>query len=338
MWAHSRSSVHGENSPPSPWALRQQQGGVLSTSGVPCDPDPMPPVGHSLAPTAAEAISGLNHPPERECYTFRCRNIYELRLWGGGCPRPHRGVRSHTTHAPMLHSYNPNHPGSGHVAGLEPGALCPLRVTEPRAARVPRRGQKPPGGRFWEDFRGTGAGRRGSRGLPRAPAASRAGTPGGGGPACAHLQVGEVPGAVVLLATRPGERGPEVHLHQLPVGAEADVAEDAGGRGGGRTGKPPYLGRSPQSPRCRPPSLWPGPHLHCGGVTQLFPAGPPWAHGLAPPHTGLSASGPHCATCLSPLQVPKLMIITANSSRGKGRGPGPALESRFHPSTGRQCP
>lgn len=155
--------------PPSPWALRQQQGGVLSTSGVPCDPDPMPPVGHSLAPTAAEAISGLNHPPERECYTFRCRNIYVLRSWGGGCPRPHRGVRPHTTHAPMLHSYNPNHPGSGHVAGLEPGAWCPLRVTEPRAARVPRRGQKPPGGRFWEDFRGTGAGRRGSRGLPWPP-------------------------------------------------------------------------------------------------------------------------------------------------------------------------
>lgn len=41
--------------------------------------------------------------------------------------------------------------------------------SEPRAAREPRRGQKPPGGRFWEAFRGTGAGRRGSRGLPWPP-------------------------------------------------------------------------------------------------------------------------------------------------------------------------
>lgn len=49
-----------------------------------------------------------------------------------------------------------------------------------------------------------------------------------GGCGRAHLQVGEVPGAVVLLAALPGERGPEVHLDQLPVRAEADVAEDAG--------------------------------------------------------------------------------------------------------------
>lgn len=168
MWAHSRSSVHGENSPPFPWALRQQQGGVLSTSGVPCDPDPMPPVGHSLAPTAAEAISGLSHPPERECYTFRCRNIYVLRSWGGGCPRPHRGVRPHTTHAPMLHSYNPNHPGSGRVAGLEPGALCPLRVSpEQLACREGARNPQEVGSGRLSGGRGRGGGApAGSHGLP----------------------------------------------------------------------------------------------------------------------------------------------------------------------------
>lgn len=82
-----------------------------------------------------------------------------------------------------------------------------------------------------------------------------------------------------------------------------------GGGAGGRTGKPPYLGRSPQSPRCRPPSLWPGPHLHCGGVTQLFPAGPPWAqtatgYGLRPTSQARAAglgprpgSAPHQPVC-----------------------------------------
>lgn len=50
----------------------------------------------------------------------------------------------------------------------------------------------------------------------------------------AHLQVGEVPGAVVTLAAPPGEPGPEVHLDQLPVRAEADVAEDAGEGSRGR--------------------------------------------------------------------------------------------------------
>lgn len=50
----------------------------------------------------------------------------------------------------------------------------------------------------------------------------------------AHLQVGEVPGAVVALIAPPGEPGPEVHLDQLPVRAEADVAEDAGEGSRGR--------------------------------------------------------------------------------------------------------
>lgn len=46
----------------------------------------------------------------------------------------------------------------------------------------------------------------------------------------AHLEVSEVPGAVVILATLPGEGGPEVHLDQLPVRAEADVTKDPEGR------------------------------------------------------------------------------------------------------------
>jgi hypothetical protein len=49
----------------------------------------------------------------------------------------------------------------------------------------------------------------------------------------AHLEVGEVPGAVVVLTALPREGGPEVDLDQLPVGTEADVAEDPGERGDG---------------------------------------------------------------------------------------------------------
>lgn len=46
----------------------------------------------------------------------------------------------------------------------------------------------------------------------------------------AHLEVSKVPGAVVILATLPGEGGPEVNLDQLPVRAEADVTKDPEGR------------------------------------------------------------------------------------------------------------
>lgn len=46
----------------------------------------------------------------------------------------------------------------------------------------------------------------------------------------AHLEVSEVPGAIVILNTWPGEGGPEVHLDQLPVRAEADVTKDPEGR------------------------------------------------------------------------------------------------------------
>lgn len=46
----------------------------------------------------------------------------------------------------------------------------------------------------------------------------------------AHLEVSEVPGAVIILNTLPGERGAEVNLDQLPVRAEADVAKDPEGR------------------------------------------------------------------------------------------------------------
>ena len=45
-----------------------------------------------------------------------------------------------------------------------------------------------------------------------------------------HLEVSEVPGAVVILATLSGEGGPKVHLDQLPVRAEADVTKDPEGR------------------------------------------------------------------------------------------------------------
>lgn len=45
-----------------------------------------------------------------------------------------------------------------------------------------------------------------------------------------HLEVSEVPGAVVILTTLAGEGGPKVHLDQLPVRAEADVAKDPEGR------------------------------------------------------------------------------------------------------------
>lgn len=45
----------------------------------------------------------------------------------------------------------------------------------------------------------------------------------------AYLEVSEVPGAIVIFNTWPGEGGPEVHLDQLPVRAEADVTKDPGG-------------------------------------------------------------------------------------------------------------
>ena len=38
----------------------------------------------------------------------------------------------------------------------------------------------------------------------------------------------EVPGLVVCLRAPPVEDGPEVDLHQLPLGAVADMAEDPG--------------------------------------------------------------------------------------------------------------
>lgn len=46
----------------------------------------------------------------------------------------------------------------------------------------------------------------------------------------AYLEVSEVPGAVIILNTLPGEGGTEVNLDQLPVRAEADVAKDPEGR------------------------------------------------------------------------------------------------------------
>lgn len=46
----------------------------------------------------------------------------------------------------------------------------------------------------------------------------------------AHLEVSEVPGAVIILNTLPGEGGTEVNLDQFPVRAEADVAKDPEGR------------------------------------------------------------------------------------------------------------
>ena len=52
---------------------------------------------------------------------------------------------------------------------------------------------------------------------------------------CTHLVV-EVPGLVVCLRAPPVEDGPEVDLHQLPLGAMADVAEDPGEQPGKRFG------------------------------------------------------------------------------------------------------
>lgn len=74
----------------------------------------------------------------------------------------------------------------------------------------------------------------------------------------AHLRVGEVPGAIVILVAPPGEPGPEVHLDQLPVRAEADVAEDAGE---GRRGQETAL-------------VWPGPQAPTGPLRP--PPAPGW--------------------------------------------------------------
>ena len=84
----------------------------------------------------------------------------------------------------------------------------------------------------------------------------------------AHLRVGEVPGAIVILTAPSGEPGPEVHLDQLPVRAEADVAEDAGE---GRRGQETAL-------------VWPGPQAPTGPLqasTHTWPVGP--AVSLLPP-------------------------------------------------------
>ena len=84
----------------------------------------------------------------------------------------------------------------------------------------------------------------------------------------AHLRVGEVPGAIVILVAPPGEPGPEVHLDQLPVRAEADVAEDAGE---GRRGQETAL-------------VWPGPQAPTGPLqasTRTWLVGP--AVSLLPP-------------------------------------------------------
>lgn len=71
----------------------------------------------------------------------------------------------------------------------------------------------------------------------------------------AHLRVGKVPGAVVILAALPGEPGPEVYLDQLPVRAEADVAEDAGeGRRGQETALVWPAPRHPPVPSGPPPT------------------------------------------------------------------------------------
>lgn len=90
-----------------------------------------------------------------------------------------------------------------------------------------------PRSRFWRTPGGwVPTAPRGSAGRWRWP-------PPGASHARAHLEVGEVPGAVVILATRPGEGRPEVHLDQLPIRAEADVAEDPGK--GSQDRSPPSL-------------------------------------------------------------------------------------------------
>lgn len=177
----------------------------------------------------------------------------------------------------------------------------------------------------------------------------------------AHLQVGEVPGAVVLLAARPGERRPEVHLDQLPVGAEADVAEDAGeGTRSGETALfgprphlPPVQSAAPQAsvPACTvaqryrrcPGRAALGLTAVCYGLRRQPAPGrvaglgsQSWADSLPLPCTGLGSSLGNVPA--SPLQVP---TANNNNSHSKGAewsgGPEPAPNSQWM-WAGKGCP
>lgn len=152
--------------------------------------------------------------------------------------------------------------------GWSPGTCAPS-VTEPRAAQAPRRGQtrRRPGVRGW----GRRAGAAGERGGPCCWGGLRS------PPGTAHLQVGELPGAVVLGAAGPGEGRPEVHLDQLPLGAVADVAEDARGEGGNL------------SPH------WPGPATPPSGHQAHTAPGP--ASDPAPGPGPRGSGRPHPPTC-----------------------------------------
>ena len=113
----------------------------------------------------------------------------------------------------------------------------------------------------------------------------------------AHLQVGEVPGAVVILAAPPGEPGPEVHLDQLPVRAEADVAEDAGeGRRGRETALVQPAPQAPPSPLRLPPTLsqWVQRSLPCPRR-----AAPGWTLHWAGQAAGLWASASSVPTAIA---------------------------------------
>ena len=113
----------------------------------------------------------------------------------------------------------------------------------------------------------------------------------------AHLQVGEVPGAVVILAAPPGEPGPEVHLDQLPVRAEADVAEDAGeGRRGRETALVQPAPQAPPSPLRLPPTLsqWVQRSLPCPRR-----AAPGWTLHWAGQAAGLWASASSVPTTIA---------------------------------------
>lgn len=215
--------------------------------------------------------------------TFCSRNIYVFEVTGQRCPYDAGSV---------LPAYPVTSPGpQAHGTarwGQGPWPRDPERGGRPklRVAQAPRRGQKIQ----QEDRTSQAPGALGS------PSGGEAPVPHGTGDArqrrpplpallcaLAHLQVGEVPGAVVLLAALPGERGPEVHLDQLPVGAEADVAEDAG-KGRGRKGNHlslPASGREPLPLGASVPLLT-GPATALGTRALDPRTGPSWLQACGP--------------------------------------------------------
>lgn len=168
---------------------------------------------------------------------------------------------------------------------MGPRDLCPEQPRHQGGARKPQKD--------WASRGGRGSGktpwRRRGPWPCRAEVGPREPPP---RPRPAHLQVGEVPGAVVFLPAHPGEGGPEVHLDQLPVGAVADVAEDAGGKGQENALFAPV----PSSPQASAPACTEGP------ATPLLPS---------PGHPGTAA-----ASDASPAQARLSRLLPAPACLG----------------------